>query len=207
LLNHPKYGIILKRSFGNPTCVTTKMGKHAERAFCFGVKMTTKTEKMCTKCQIVKPLEDFYKAKRNSDGRKSWCKACEIEYSKQYQKTPKGKEVAKRYAQSEKGISRMRKFDKSPKGRKKHSRYNRSEKGRTYDKLSKKRHPLKTKARNAVNNAIKAGELPSAKTFTCKNCDNPAEEYHHSKGYNPKFWLDVEPMCIQCHRDTDNGLI
>jgi hypothetical protein len=120
-----------------PTCVTTTGNGNTKGAFCFGAKMTTKTEKTCTKCQTVKPLEDFYRAKRNRDGRKSWCKSCEIEYSRQYQKTPKGKEVAKRYAQSEGGKERMRKFDKSPKGRAKHSRYNRSEKGRAYDKLSK----------------------------------------------------------------------
>jgi hypothetical protein len=179
------------------------MDKQAKGAFCFGVKMS-KQVKVCTKCKTEKPLTDFYKAKQNRDGRKSWCKTCEIEYSRQYQKTPKGKEVAKRYAQSEKGKKRMRKFDKSPKGRKKHSRYNRSGKGRAYDKLSKKRHSLKTKARYAVNNAVKAGKLPAVKTLTCKSCGSPAEEYHHFNGYTPENWLDVEPMCIQCHRDFDN---
>jgi hypothetical protein len=183
----------------------TTIGNGTKEAFCIGDdKMTDKTEKACTKCKEIKPLTDFYKAKRNIDGRKSWCKICEIEYSRQYQKTPKGKDVARRYAASEKGKERMRKFDKSPKGRKKHSRYNRSEKGRAYDKLSKKRHPLKTKARTAVNNAIKAGKLPLAKTLVCKSCGNPAEEYHHFNGYNPENWLVVEPMCIQCHRASDN---
>ncbi|GAC1529546.1 MAG: hypothetical protein NVS3B1_21330 [Marmoricola sp.] len=34
------------------------------------------TEKKCTKCQTVKPLEDFHLLKTMRDGRASWCKAC-----------------------------------------------------------------------------------------------------------------------------------
>jgi hypothetical protein len=176
-----------------------------EGAFYIGAKMTAKTEKMCTKCQTVKPFEDFYKAKQNRDGHKSWCKACEIEYSRQYQKTSKGKEVMKRYNQSDKGRKRMREFDKSPVGREKHRRYNSSDKGRLYDKKSKKRYPLKTKARNAVNNAIKARKLPPPNTLTCQRCNQQAQEYHHHMGYDPEYNLTVKPYCIQCHRDIDNG--
>ncbi|MHC4104804.1 MAG: hypothetical protein ACYSR9_07690 [Planctomycetota bacterium] len=161
--------------------------------------------KVCTKCKIEKLLTDFYKAKQNRDRRKSWCKSCEIEYSRQYQKTPKGREVMKRYNQSDKGRKRMREFDKSLAGREKHRRYNSSEKGRLYDKKSKKKHPLKISARNAVNNAIKAGKLPSANTLTCQRCNQQAQEYHHYMGYNPEYNLAVKPYCIQCHRDIDNG--
>lgn len=167
--------------------------------------MTAKTAKACTKCQAVKPLEDFYKAKQNRDGRKSWCKVCEIDYSRQYQKTPKGKEVAKKFGQSEKGKKRMRQYDKSPKGREKHSRYNTSDKGHAYYKKARENNPAKIKARDAVNNAIKRGILPSAKTLSCKICGRPAEEYHHCMGYAPKHHLAVEPYCIACHRNLDNN--
>lgn len=34
--------------------------------------------KVCTTCRVLKPLEDFYRRKSNTDKRKSQCKACMI---------------------------------------------------------------------------------------------------------------------------------
>lgn len=36
--------------------------------------------KTCSKCGIAKPLEDFHKNRRQSDGRQTWCKACHKEH-------------------------------------------------------------------------------------------------------------------------------
>lgn len=35
-----------------------------------------RTEKACTKCRVVQPLENFHKDKRTRDGRQSSCKTC-----------------------------------------------------------------------------------------------------------------------------------
>lgn len=36
-------------------------------------------EKKCTKCEVIKPITEFYRRKNARDGLKSWCKACEID--------------------------------------------------------------------------------------------------------------------------------
>lgn len=36
----------------------------------------TVTMKICTQCDVSKPLDDYYKDKRNLDGRMSWCRQC-----------------------------------------------------------------------------------------------------------------------------------
>ncbi len=38
------------------------------------------TVKFCTKCGNLKPLSEFYKDKRNTDGLKSQCKTCHNSY-------------------------------------------------------------------------------------------------------------------------------
>lgn len=40
--------------------------------------------KACTKCGIVKPLEDYRRDKRNRDGRGSHCKTCSAEQQRRY---------------------------------------------------------------------------------------------------------------------------
>ena len=42
--------------------------------------------KVCGKCGVWKPLEEYYKHKGGKDGRKSQCKKCKKEYKKQYYK-------------------------------------------------------------------------------------------------------------------------
>lgn len=40
--------------------------------------------KICTKCGIDKPLDDFYSAKKMADGHASWCKECSKEWVREY---------------------------------------------------------------------------------------------------------------------------
>lgn len=42
------------------------------------------TEKQCTKCFTVQPVENFGKQPNNNDGLKSYCKTCNKEYMRQY---------------------------------------------------------------------------------------------------------------------------
>lgn len=54
------------------------------------------TTKICKKCGVEKPLDEFSKDKKNKkDGRTSWCKECTKEYRKQYNKQNKEKINAK----------------------------------------------------------------------------------------------------------------
>lgn len=52
------------------------------------------------------------------------------------------------------------------------------------------------KAHCAVANAIKRGDLPSAKLCKCVDCGNPATMYEHRDYSKP---LDVEPVCWRCN--------
>ncbi|MEE9354756.1 MAG: hypothetical protein V3U75_04125 [Methylococcaceae bacterium] len=129
--------------------------------------------KRCSKCKEIKPLSDFYKKAAKKDGRTCACKSC-----------------LRLYCQSEKGKAT-------------HNRYEQSEKGETNKKRCAKRYrlkfPYKNKANKAVQKAIKDGRLPPPKSLNC-SCNEPAQEYHHHKGYEPKHWLDVVPVCVKCHK-------
>jgi hypothetical protein len=161
--------------------------------------------KVCTRCGVEKSVKEFYKHKYSRNGLRGWCKQCEKEYVAAYQKTDKGKETRKRYDQSPKGRANQKRCDSSPQGIARHSRYNTSEKGRAYSKKVRKVHPRRAKARDAVNNAVKDDRLPHVSTLLCVRCGKQAEEYHHHKGYDKKHRLDVQPVCIVCHRAIDNG--
>jgi hypothetical protein len=166
------------------------------------------TEKRCTKCGEIKPIDQFRKKSGYRDG-VSWCKKCEVEYTKEYQQTEAGKKTVARYYErnADKIKERYRQYEKTKNARKRASRYNCSDKGKAYHKKARKLHPEKYNARQAVNCAIKRGELQAANTFICyfDGCTKQAQEYHHYLGYDEEHWLDVEPYCIQHHRDIDNG--
>lgn len=52
--------------------------------------------KICTKCGVEKPLSEFHKNKRRKDGLGIWCKSCNSEYGRNYNKskTPEQKRAA-----------------------------------------------------------------------------------------------------------------
>ena len=54
--------------------------------------------KTCTKCGERKPLEDFPKGSRYSDGRRSQCKACTALYDKAYNKSYRQSKAGKKLA-------------------------------------------------------------------------------------------------------------
>ena len=45
-------------------------------------KKEPKTEKNCGRCKVVKPVADFYKNKKSSDGFSGWCKDCNKAHNK-----------------------------------------------------------------------------------------------------------------------------
>lgn len=44
--------------------------------------------KLCSKCQLDKPLDEFYKQSSSKDGLQSWCKSCLRTWEKSYKKRP-----------------------------------------------------------------------------------------------------------------------
>ena len=189
--------------------------------------------KRCSKCKDGKPLTEFHKDRRSKDGYKQWCKSCRKAYkqsekgkaaAKRYQQSEKGQAAQKHYHQSEKGGATKKRYDQSKKGRvcnKRHQkkyrqtkkykvarrRYANSKQGKLKKRLRGKKYkvtfPEQIKAQTAVNHAIRAGKLPRPDTLQC-SCGEQAKQYHHHKGYEPKFWLDVIPVCMKCHSKFPN---
>lgn len=163
--------------------------------------------KPCTRCGEVKILEEFPKEKRAKGGRRNQCRSCRTKYrlslwtkeernkyQAEYRKTESGK-VA--YAKGHK------KWRDGPKGKAYRQRSDVvvyvNEKMKKY----RARNPLKNAARDAVGKAKKKGMIPPASTLACIACGKQAAHYHHHKGYEAEFQLDVIPLCISCHFVAD----
>ena len=68
--------------------------------------------KTCSRCNIKKSLKGFNKDRTHNDGHGSWCKECCSkrnkgehirEYNRNYNRSPRGQKVRKKYAKSKKG--------------------------------------------------------------------------------------------------------
>lgn len=146
--------------------------------------------KTCRTCKKIKPLSEFYKNAGHKDGHLNSCKACCSKYQKKYNQSEKRKANQKRYRKTEKGkLANLRGVKK----------YKKTAKGKATQKRFLVGHPNYVKARQAVNNAIRAGKLPRPDTLLCHYCPKPAEQYHHWHGYEPENYLDVIPICEECH--------
>lgn len=58
-------------------------------------------------------------------------------------------------------------------------------------------------ALSKVNQAVKSGKLPHISKCKCTYCGVSAKQYHHYNGYAPEHLLDVEPVCMNCHREAN----
>ena len=60
-------------------------------------------------------------------------------------------------------------------------------------------HPDRQHARSAIHDLTKSGRLAPATAYRCAGCGAPAQEYDHYLGYEPRYWLCVQPVCRRCH--------
>ena len=132
--------------------------------------------KNCSNCNQKKELTEFYKNSVSKDGHQNWCKNCNNFYNKEYRHTEQRIIARKLYQQSEKGKANALKRS---------IRY-------------QEQHLEQRPARNAINNAVRAGEMPHIKTLSCVNCFEQAEIYHHPS-YAKSRWLKAFPVCRKCH--------
>lgn len=129
--------------------------------------------KVCFKCGVDKPLDEFYKHKKMADGHLGKCKECTKRDTSEHAKTPAGRAVARRREQT----LRRRKW---------HREYQRR---RVQD-------PLKRRARWMVCNAIRDKRL---KRGACEVCGKKKRvEAHHEDYYRP---LDVKWLCPKHHKE------
>lgn len=142
--------------------------------------------KICFKCGVGKPVDEFYRHPAMADGRLNKCKACTkrdvrdnyranrpqyLQYERGRLHLPHRVEARKQYAKSDVGAAVMRK-----------SRQGYWE-----------RNPLKKAAHTATCNAIRDGKLIRQ---PCEVCGESRAEAHHDDYSKP---LDVRWLCKRHH--------
>jgi hypothetical protein len=146
--------------------------------------------KRCTKCEVEKPITDFYRHPKGRPGYRSNCKACLTIYSRErYRRNPeKCNEIGLRWHRA---------------NREKTNKYARDYYWRNHAKeLARhrewyKRHPDRDRATQAVAAAVKRGDL--VRPDTCSKCggaDVGGIEAHHEDYTKP---LEVVWYCVPCH--------
>jgi len=140
--------------------------------------------KKCSKCEEVKPYDDFYKNKINKDGYKGQCKKCAGTYNKEWYELNPGK--SKEYKRAQKSIDCHKAYLKTPTGKK-------SKKAAST--RYKKNNPIKMKASTKSWNAIKGGHLIR---LPCEICGNIVVHGHHDDYSKP---LDVRWLCPPHHKE------
>jgi hypothetical protein len=118
--------------------------------------------KICTKCNILKSLSNFYKDKRSSDGHYSKCKTCHSSVCMDYQKNHKEdyNTNSKRWSKNnpEKIQSKLKLYRADPKNREKTRQWNANYKSRNKSKI------------NAINAGRRAAQLQATpKWLTAKH--------------------------------------
>ncbi len=129
------------------------------------------SSKVCTFCGELKPLDDFYKKPKRSDGRDSRCKPCHNRYTEDHRNPERARE-------------RKREYDRRTPERKR-------EKNRRY----RDKNPEKVRAGWLLRRAVKDGRL--VRPEACLKCGRRGRvEAHHADYSKP---LDVEWLCRKCH--------
>lgn len=149
--------------------------------------------------------------------RKQLCKLCGKEYLANSGvslyciecKKNKRKEWRWNYKHSPAGIAYRKRADRSETGKAKYVRYRAKPEYKEYSKKRYAEMPRNVyKARYYIHNAIRDGKLIKPKN--CEKCGikdwgerRSMIEAHHYKGYEPEFWLIVQWLCTNCHKEAD----
>ncbi len=166
---------------------------------------------LCSKCDIVKSIDNFYIKRKdldrlNLDNYDNRCKNCR----RLYRKSPRGREVIKKYEKSDKGRKAINKYKRSKSGQISIKKYQQSAKGIVTRNKAIKKYNLnnknKLRARDAVRNEMRRGRLIKPNICSiCKQNPGPMEDgksrlqAHHYFGYDKENWLKFEWLCIDCH--------
>lgn len=138
--------------------------------------------KTCPKCNETKSLEDY--------GKSVYCKPCWAAY----QKTMRERDI-------EKTRKYLREWNRTEHGQSVRKAWRQANRHKEceYQKRNIAKHPEKQKARMAVLNAMRRGEI--AKPKICSLCGGKGKriEAHHHKGYDEANWFNVQWLCSKCH--------
>lgn len=140
-------------------------------------------EKVCFKCGVLKPLDEYYKHKEMGDGHLNKCKLCVKANVNARYYNPESREKIAEYERA--------------RFKTKH----RKEKIAEYRKHYRAVNRLKYIARNAVNNALRDGAIVK---LPCEMCGSEWSQAHHEDYSKP---LDVKWLCFNCHRLAHDQIV
>lgn len=167
--------------------------------------------KKCKGCEKVLDLQDFYRDAKAKDSRMGRCKKCHnSRLVKQRQTNPRSKLNhrlgSRRYKNRHpaKVRAKDRGYYHERGGKEKNTEWRDANWGKVIASLkrSEARNRIKVKARNAVRNAIRRGELINP--GRCQKCGHRTKKLdaHHHRGYTRRYWLDIQWICEDCHGKT-----
>lgn len=138
--------------------------------------------KTCSKCGESRPINQFAKDRTRKDGLQCCCRSCQSAFRRE------------RYwndeAYREKQRAQWREYRQRPGVRQRKQEWDKT-RGYQVDPV---------RARVAVGTAVTRGHLPPAWTMVCSVCQEAqAAHWHHHNGYGKDHWLDVVPVCRDCH--------
>jgi len=149
----------------------------------------TNVTKKCSQCTY-KPLSEFNKHSGRKDGLQSACKGCSRASQSRYAKTEAGKATQAKAST---------KYAKTDAGKRSHAKYRKTAAGKLvqcrYDAKYQSANPIKIKAQNSINNAIRDGRME--KPTTCEECPSTGKIQAHHDDY--ALPLVVRWLCRTCH--------
>jgi len=147
--------------------------------------------KRCKKCELDKPVGEYYRHKRSPDGLEYRCKACSRQASREWnRKNPeRHKENLLRWTAA--NVERKRELRRQSYKRHSAPYIERA-------KAQKEHEPEKYRARYTLTNAVREGRI--AKPSNCEDC-GAALLKRRIHGHHPDYSkpLDVEWLCARCH--------
>ena len=153
------------------------------------------TQKTCFKCGESKPYSEFYKHPKMADGHLGKCKECTKKDSTS-RRNNKLDEVREYDRNRPNAYERGLKSSESVKQRRKEDDAYR-EKVNLTKARNREKFPGKTKARNALSNAIRDEKVH--RPSTCSACNASCTPHGHHWSYEEEHWLDVRWLCTECH--------
>lgn len=137
-------------------------------------------EKVCFKCNVLKPLSDFYKHKQMGDGHLNKCKTC-------------AKNDVNKHRDD--NLEKIREYDRN-----RPNKVERTAKMVEYTKDYREKYPNKYLAHRILNNACRDGKLE--RKSECETCSSSFRIIaHHTDYLKP---LDVKWLCEVCHKAWHN---
>ena len=122
--------------------------------------------KTCTKCGVVKPLDDFHRYKTGAGGRKPHCKECVREYKRRYYEENRDKERERNRRYYEENRDKVREYNRRyyEGNRDKVREYKRSYREENRDKMLDYKRRYYEENRDILNQGSKIRQVQNTRT-------------------------------------------